>query len=243
MNLIVLTCRNGRNFTRKCLPTLLDQTVPAPVLILDNASNDGTSTWARAESHKHWDRVIVSTFPFVKSVSELWNFGCRFAWDFGCSEVLIVNNDTELLKYTYYQLYLRMGNDVGLVSCVSRREGESLDYDEISVSPHPDFSCFMIKRSAWEAIGGFDENCRGAFAEDCVAHVELHRKGLRALSISLPFLHHGSATIKEADPVERERIEKHAGENREYFYRKYGKRIATRGYDDLFTPEEFGRNL
>jgi hypothetical protein len=47
-------------------------------------------------------------------------------------------------------------------------------------------------------------------------------------------------TIKTCPVEEAEQIKRQAERNREYFYRKWGKRIGTRGYNDLFSEETFG---
>ena len=71
-------------------------------------------------------------------------------------------------------------------------------------------------------------------------HTVAHRKGILCECIDLPFLHHGSQTVKRADEIERRRIGRQADKNREYFFQKWGKWIGTEGYDELFRPETFG---
>lgn len=238
--LIILTCRNNLALTKTCYASLLKQEPPVRILIMDNASTDGTGRWA----HRPEGGTFAMIAEKPRSVARMWNAALHWAWRLGVDRALVLNNDTEILPETHGILaaWLHSHPDVGMVTCVSRRPGESLEYDRSNLTerPHPDFSCFMIRRSAWEAIGWFDENCEVAFAEDCCAHVEMHRKGIRAVCLNVPFLHHGSATVKSATPEEKRRICEAADRNREYFYRKYGKRIGTPEYDDLFTAETFG---
>jgi GT2 family glycosyltransferase len=223
--------------SKACLKSLLAQTAPyATVLAVDNASTDSTPQWLRS-TQALTPGIAVITFQQAESVARVWNEIMTVTEQLHLPHVLIVNNDTELLPDTYKELewYAALNHDVGLVSCVSRRPGEDMTYDAITARPHPDFSCFLIKLSAWQAIGGFDENCIGAFYEDNCAHVELHRRGIKAVCLSIPFLHHGSATIKSADKREKQRIESNAAHNREYFFSKYGCLPGSPEYDQLFS--------
>src|SRR6266850_227350 len=230
MNLIILTCRNNVALSRACLPTLLNQHVPVNVLIADHASSDGTASWARSVAARD-PRIFRLTKREHTSVAALWNESLRWAWEHGCGRALVVNADTELMPQTFEVLRLftlplwdkGTPSDPGMATCVSVRERERLiEPNRFDDRPHPDFSCFMIARWAWEEIGGFDENFHGAFFEDNSAHVEMYRRGIRAINTGLPFLHHGSMTIKNADRSEQKRISEQAELNRQYFFSKYG---------------------
>ncbi len=233
--LIILVCRNGLAYSRACLRTLLAQSVPVRVLLVDNASADGTAGWARSEQARD-PRIGISSYREVASVARAWNDALRWAWEAGRTEALVVNNDVEIQPDTL-RLLTEYETDAGMVTCVSRRPGESLEYTEgdWAEREHPDFSCYLMKRWAWEQVGGFDERCGGGFIEDNIFHVEAHRRGIRCVCIDLPFLHHASMTIKNADAAERRRIQKHAAENRDYFWRTYGCLPGTKGYERLFS--------
>lgn len=246
--LIILACRNNLELSKACLKSLLRQTIIPRILIVDNASTDGTTAWARSESARD-PGIHVLSYPYTLSVSTLWNLALHWGWTFGdYEEALVVNNDTELLPETYQVLsewakpiwHVNDGSESGMVSCVSRRHRDELIYSELTARNNPDFSCFLIKRWAWERIGGFDEGYEGAYGEDCDFHVRLHDAGIPAICISLPFLHHGSGTIKTATEMEKKRIAKNADANRERFFKTYGRRIGTKGYEDLFTDATFG---
>tara|TARA_R110000868_G_scaffold167806_1_gene402265 strand:- start:880 stop:1620 length:741 start_codon:yes stop_codon:yes gene_type:complete len=240
---ILLLAKDNLALTKECLKSLRAQTVPCELLVINNASSDGTKQWLRTQRG-----IRVMTFEEQRSVAACWNEGMRWAWSQGYTEVLSVNNDTELLPETYQTLSdwaaADDGRTTGMVTCVSRREREELAYERPFTSrPNPDFSCYLLQRWAWEKVGGFDEDYLIAFGEDCRFHAESWRKGIRCECISLPFLHHGSQTIKQADEIERRRIGRQADKNRELFYQTYGERIGTEGYDRLFTAETFGVEL
>lgn len=237
--LILFLCRNGLALSRECLKSLKAQTVPVTILAIDNASTDGTKQWLRTESG-----IRVMSFGEQQSVAACWNEALRWGWSQGFDEALVVNNDVWLLPETYQTLSDWTSADdsrtTGMVTCVSRREMSELVYEKPFTSrPNPDYSAYFLQRWAHERVP-FDENCLIGFCEDSMHHATCHRKGIRCGCISLPFLHHGSQTIKQCDEIERRRIGKQADKNREYFFQKWGKRIGTEGYDALFTPELFG---
>jgi O-antigen biosynthesis protein len=242
VNLIVLLCRNNFALSRACLKTLRAHTLPAHILVIDNASTDGTKQWLKVE---RGIRVISHAEPV--SVAQAWNDALRWAWSAGYHEALVVNNDTELLPETYQTLSDWAAADpqgLGMVTCVSRRERAELAYEKPFTSrANPDFSCYLIQRWAWERVGGFDENYLVAFGEDCEMHVRMHRLGIMAECISLPFLHHGSQTIKQTDEIDRRRIGRQADRNRQHFFEKWGRRVGTKGYEDLFRQDTFGVGL
>jgi GT2 family glycosyltransferase len=100
--------------------------------------------------------------------------------------------------------------------------------------PHPDFSCFLIHKRVTDKVGWFDEEYTPAFCEDCDYHVRMHRAGIRAVCLDLPFLHHGSMTVKNAESGEQARIKRGADQNRERFRQKYGCLPGTKEYEALF---------
>lgn len=243
--MIIMLCRNNVELSKRCLGKLLSQEPKQPVLVIDNASTDSTMHWVRTEANA--GRIWRMQTPGQRSVATCWNRGIAWAINgFSQEEVLVVNNDTELRPDTYATLKHHLNaSGAGMMTCVSVRERERMQGNfELSVDgyrPHPDFSCFMISKACYERVGPFNERYEIAFGEDCDYHVRMHRAGIKALNCGLPFLHHGSQTVKRADEAERQRICIQADCNRQLFYRTYGVRIGTGAYSTLFTAESFGR--
>jgi len=96
--------------------------------------------------------------------------------------------------------------------------------------PHPDFSCFLIRKSLYEKVGPFDENFKIAFCEDGDYDLRMYAAGVRAYCIDLPYLHHGSMTVKNAEVEEVKRIQAQAEKNREYFFKKHGVHMGSGEY-------------
>ncbi len=240
----IITCRNGLTYTKACLKSLLEQDhQPLLILAVDNASTDGTPAWLKAQQHGNPNLMRI-TFAEVVSVAHMWNEALRAAWAMGFDEALVVNNDTELLPETHRELSKAKESHlgIGITTAIGRTAKGDLVYGEPPpLRDNPDFSCFLIRRFAWEAVDGFDEQYLRAYGEDCEMHVRLHRAGIRAVCTGLPFLHHLSGTLKSSsDKAEIQGIQRQADLNREHFYQKWGKRIGTKGYEELFTPETFG---
>lgn len=237
---VLILAKDNLALTKEAVRTARAQTTPCEIMVIDNASNDGTKQWLRVQRD-----FRVMSFEEPVSVAAAWNAGLKWVWSQGYDEALVLNNDVEVLPETYETLSSWAaaddGRTTGMVTCVSRRERSELAYAKpFSHRPNPDFSCFLIQRWAWERVGGFDEHYLVAFAEDAEMHVRMHRAGILAECIDLPFLHHGSQTVKRADEIERRRIGRQADKNRDYFFQKWGKRIGTEGYDSLFIAETFG---
>jgi GT2 family glycosyltransferase len=229
-NWIVIPVRNNSHLTKKAVATFRAQDIEGGVniLILENASTDGTAQWLASQPD-----ICRMHFDPPKSVAESWNHGLRFVFDQRHEDYCaVINNDVELRPDCLRHLV----NDGGLfVTAVGTRDPEKIkppyaDPDPEKKRPHPDFSCYLIRREAWEKVGPFDENFKIAFCEDGDYDLRLYKAGIRATCIDLPFLHHGSMTIKNAEPKEMKRIQVQADLNRKYFEKKWGFPMASEAY-------------
>jgi hypothetical protein len=173
---------------------------------------------------------------------------------------LVVNNDVRLRLDTYRQLVEDGGGFVTAVgtddpakiqpepdSCClvphTFRDGvvgASVESwykppDPNAKRPHPDFSCFLIRRSVYETVGPFNEQFTGAYCEDADYHLRLHQAGIDAYCLDLPFLHYGAQTIKLAfgTGVDTE-IKQQADRNRALFRELHGVDVGSEGYYALF---------
>jgi GT2 family glycosyltransferase len=234
MNWIICPVRNNLSLTKEAVRTFRAQDIEGGVhiLIIDNGSTDGTGRWLSTQR----DIFTLMNRPGM-SVAASWNRGLEFAFESFPQELyaLVVNNDVELRPDTYRHLVADGGP---FVTAVGVRDREKLlacpDPDPDKKRPHPDFSCYLIRRETYHVVGAFDENFKIAFCEDWDYHLRMQKVGIRAEALELPFLHHASQTVKNADNAERDRIMKQAEANREYFYQKWGVRGGTQEYYDLF---------
>jgi len=231
MSIAVVVARNNLHLTKKAVNSL--QSCVDNVLVVDNHSSDGTAEWLRAK------RTLAMYPQVVKSLAWCWNTALKHIWKAGYTEALVCNNDIEVRLDTYSMLVSTPYEFVSCVSVDSKSQvgvagDKSTEYLIRSARPHPDFSCFLIRKTVTDAIGFFNESYYPAYCEDCDYHVRMHRAGIKAMCVDLPFLHHGAQTVKQASIGEQIRIRRGAEENRERFRVKYGCLPGTPEYSKLF---------
>lgn len=238
---LVVVCRNNLALTKLAVRSALAQDHPVEILAVDNCSSDGTAQWLRTKQ-------IVTIFPQVQqSLAWCWNSALQALWAAGENHALVINNDVRLRPDTVRLLSAHGGE---FVTCVSVDALDQVgiytnkndipdERERVSVlrsgqRPHPDFSCFMISKTVTDKVGWFDEEYFPAYCEDSVYHVRMHRAGVRAVCVDLPFLHHGAGTIKHASKGEVARIRRGADANRERFRQEYGCLPGSDAYQELF---------
>lgn len=232
--LILIIARNNVHLTKLTFNSALLQEFPCHVWVLDNASNDSTHNWLRTktQSRVHW-----WTYMIQRSLASCWNEGLRRAFAAGYDRVLVLNNDVEIRRDTYQWLQeWQIQHRIPFTTAVSVNSKSELAEGRhpSTSSPHPDFSCFMISQHCWDVTGEFDDSFYPAYCEDNDYHVRMHRAGIEAVSIDLPYLHHGASTIKNADPVEQAMIRRGHDTNKDRFKAKYGCYPTDAQYAQLF---------
>lgn len=223
---VLILTRNCLELTKRCVESVLCQDIPTKVCIVDNGSTDGTAEWSIKSGYR-W-----VSYNHNAGVSKAWNMGLQLLLeDFPQPHVLVVGNDTILARWTYSAL---LSADVPFVT------GVDVDMDPLPqkpdvfpLSPHPDLSCFLIRREFWEKVGPFDERMV-MYVQDCDMHVRAHRLGIPMWKASVPYNHERSSTLKNADPEERAKIQEQANKDRAVFKSIYGCVPGTKEYEALF---------
>lgn len=234
---IIFVSRNNLALTKTAVRSALAQDIPCPVILLDNASSDGTMAWANTKP------ITTIAYPEQKSLAACWNVGLRAAWKAGYTSALLCNNDI-VLRTDALSMLLSHGGE--FVTCVSVDSEDQLgtagdrNIEDIrrSQRPHPDHSCFLLRKSVTDKVGWFNEEYFPAYGEDAEWHVRCHRAGVRAVCIDIPFLHHGASTLKQSDPGEAARIRRGADANRQRFKKVYGCLPGSSEYYALFGSTE-----
>ncbi len=233
MGSILMVTRNNLHLTKAAVRTALSQDTPCNLLVVDNHSTDGTIDWLKTKI------LYTIHLPYQKSLAYCWNIGLQTLYKTVSTEALVINNDVEIRPDTYRLLRSTNRPFVTAVGVDSVDQMHSLESPiSLDYSPHPDFSCFMIHKKVTDKVGWFDEKFDPAFYEDNDYHVRMHRAGIQAVSVDLPFLHHGSQTIKNASPGEVKRIQRGADKGKERFRQKYGCIPGTPEYDMLFYGQD-----
>lgn len=215
MTTIVVLHYDRIALTAECCKTLVEQTVPARVLVVDNCSPS------------HGEAELKAALPPGVEVLRLFencgfgggmNAGMREALaDPATDSVLFLNNDTRCPPTLVGAMReaLAANPAVGLVGCdmdgagggedapAGYRLGRLFGYPRpCRPGEAPDYvqaSCVLLPRDVLETLGGFDEDYR-FFFEDADLSLRVRRLG-RTLAIvpGVKIFHYGSATIGSND--------------------------------------------
>lgn len=228
MNPVLILTRNNLELTKRCVESIRNQDVPTEITMWDNGSTDDTKRWLSENS------ISFYFYPcdYNSGVSFGWNTALSLMFQCGADHVLVLNNDTVLPPWFYRRLLAYEAPFVTGIA-VDKHVDDEPPFDKEALDPHPDFSAFLIRRSAWEIVGPFDERMK-IYCSDCDWHVRAHRKGLRLWKSNSPYFHINSQTLKRADPAERAAIEMQANLDREVFRELYGCTPGTKEYEELF---------
>jgi GT2 family glycosyltransferase len=233
---ITIPLYNQLHYTKICLQSIgQDLTDSARLILVDNASTDGTGEYLAGVSG-------------VSIVSNADNLGCAGAWNQGvrygegAEWHIILNND----------VIVPSGWIEGLLEAAERwkldivspgfREGEYnydiQDYSREYISTmntviRPGQAhgiCFMVHRRVFEQIGFFDENFRIGQYEDTDFFLRARQAGLRLGIVGSSFLHHFGSVTQNA-MVKAQKTKPYALENKAYFIRKWRLTWWRRKYD------------
>jgi hypothetical protein len=227
-NHVLMLTYNVLHLTRKAIKSVFEQDVPVTLWVGDDGSSDGMMEYLRALWHGTMNSVGLFGARHA-GVSRLWNQGLNHLFHVEHAEhVLVVNNDIKLRPDTMRTLV----QDGGLfVTCVGTSSGALFPGgpSQGRRRPHPDFSCFLIRRECWEKVGEFDSGMR-IYCSDGDYHLRMHRKGIDAYCLDLAFWHEASGTLKNLDEAEQFRVLEQANADRAAFKLKWGFEIGSREY-------------
>ena len=237
--LICIVTHNGLGLTKLAVKSALSQQPACDVMIIENGSADGTLSWLKTKP------VALMSFTKQLSLAACWNAALKAAWRMKYRAVLMLNNDLIIRPDTVTTL---VALNEEFATCVSVNSEDQLgtpgDRTVESLKEgkrwHPDYSCWMIRKTVTDKGLWFDEEMYPAFCEDSDHHVRCHRAGVRCCCVDLPFLHYGSSTLKQASEKEAIVIRRGAQRNRERFKAKYGCLPGTPEYEKLFSEDQFG---
>jgi GT2 family glycosyltransferase len=224
VNPVVMLVRNSLALTKQAVQSVLEQDIPVQLHVVDNNSQDGTTEWFQSFCPN------LTTFRPAQGVSSGWNFALTEILRH-CNHALVVNNDVVLRPDTYRSL-LEDGGDFVTAVSVDNMQGIQGEWRK-APRPHPDFSCFLIRKHVWEKVGAFDESM-WLYASDGDYHLRMHKAGIDAYTIGIPFFHYASGTLKSASPGERAMIEAQAEKDRYTFEQKWGVQVGTKPYYEMF---------
>lgn len=232
MNPILILTRNCLALTKRCVESVRAQDIQTTVDIFDNGSSDGTLNWASEQG------ILLHAESENIGVSAGWNYGLTYNFFRGAEHVLVIGNDTVLPPWMYREL---LSYDLPFITgvAVDNMPQVICPTEKIPVTPNPDFSCYLIRKEAWDKVGPFDQRMK-LYSSDQDYHIRAHRDGIHLAKAVVPFYHERSSTLRLASSQEREAIETQANLDRAFLRKKWGVSAGGSDYEALFTPELFG---
>lgn len=240
VSLIILTY-NNLDYTRQCLESIFNKTIYPnyEVVIVDNASTDGTPNYLRTVASLHANARLVLNNE-NRGFSAGNNQGVSTAHG---EYVLFLNNDVVVTPGWLSGLLNHLQDpSVGAVGPVTNYAGNE---SRITVGYHhitdlDDFArrytqahagqsfeirmlalfCMLLRRSVIDAVGPLDEQFGVGMYEDDDFSLRIRQKGYRILCAEDVYIHHwGSAAFSQ---LAQERFERLHLENRRKFESKWG---------------------
>lgn len=216
---VVMAVHDQLALTRACLDSLRATTEPFRLVVVDNASSDGT-------------RELFERFPYpyplryVRNAANASVIGAlNRGWRLADTEfVCILHNDTELCEPAWLSRLLaalrepavglaglygakrvrRDGRFVGRTIVHSLAEGPTVrrPWEEVAVV---DSVCLCLARNLIDAVGGFDDGYGFHHGLDRDLSFAVRETGRRCLVVHAPFRHRGGGTRTAAFDTEPER--------------------------------------
>ena len=232
----VIVTYQTRELLKKCLLALYTgaaDLVPEPrVIVVDNASTDGTT------------KMVKNEFPDVELIVNSQNRGPASAFNQGISSavtdadyILVLNSDVEILPGTLLNMhaFLETNPLVDGITCNLRNPDGSLQFTRTHVwrlrplhferrfgTEWIGTTCGMARASIFRQIGGYDENFY-FFNEDLDWTERAKRNRCRFMYLpDAPVVHHGGQGRKHNMP----RIVKELYASNIYYFKRHQHRQA-----------------
>lgn len=219
---IVVTSYDNLAFTRLCMESVLANTeFPYELLVVDNASSDGTTEYLRE---------LAAGCPRIKLVLNSKNVGFAQACNQGLALsrgniLVLLNNDTMVPPGWLTRLTLKLAApDVGLVGAVTNRIGNeaeieakyetwgqylevakrlATEQDGVTLEiPTVTMFCLAMRRDLYEEVGPLDNQFEVGMLEDDDYSMRVHEAGYKTVCADDVFVHHfGEASFGKLIPT------------------------------------------
>lgn len=121
---VVVPNWNGADFLAECLDSLLLQTIPTTVVVVDNGSTDASRDILKSYDGKIVTILREKNYGFTGGV----NPGLEYAIDYSFDAVALLNNDAVVEKDWLERLTLNLTDGIGITtSLILSHDGKTID--------------------------------------------------------------------------------------------------------------------
>lgn len=208
---IVIAVYNNLYCTRRLLEQLKSEAVGAEIIVVNNASTDGTRKWLNAQN----DIKVIENSK-NEGVSRAWNCGLNRAKG---KVLAVLNNDVELLPGGISKLYseaLRCGISCATMVRSNPHMRGGVTTNHVANSDYANGEALFFKREVWLSVGEFDESYQLAYYEDTDWSCRARLKGHTWSNVDNTMHHHQGQTSRLVPEVQQ-----HMENNRQLFMRRY----------------------
>ena len=221
---IVILTYNNLEYTRQCVDSILEYTdlSTCELILVDNASSDGTPDYLRSLAQSHPD-VHILLNENNEGFARGNNMGAALAQG---EAILFLNNDTIVTQGWLPGLLKKLEDPkIGMVGPVTNSSGNEsrIKVDYTSIDDIPNFAqalsetrrgesfeismlaflCVALRREVYDEVGPLDERFGIGMFEDDDYALRLKDKGYKILCVEDVFIHHwGSASFSRLDATD-----------------------------------------
>ncbi|RED57091.1 glycosyltransferase family 2 protein [Cohnella lupini] len=212
---IVIPTYNQLAMLRQCIESILDNTdLPYEIIVVDNASTDGTAAYLEKMGGQVRFRVLDSNRGFAGAI----NVGMMMAKG---RTIMLLNNDTLATEKWLDNLLICLNSDegIGMVGPMTNyiSGDQKIDVPYVDVADMPRFAreynqsnssrwrrvdrltgfCLLFRRELFEGVGYFDEGFEIGNFEDDDYNIRVRLLGKSLVMAQDTFIHHfGSVSMK-----------------------------------------------
>ncbi|MBW7459181.1 glycosyltransferase family 2 protein, partial [Paenibacillus sepulcri] len=234
---IIIPSYNQVEYLKKCIESIGEHTdLPYEIIVVDNASDDGTAEFLRKTDSAVRYRVLESNRGFAGAV----NIGMMMAKG---TTMLLLNNDTIVTERWLSNMLKCLDSDpkIGMVGPVTNyiSGDQRIEVPYLHVNDMPRFAqhynisdpgkwqftdrltgfCLLFRRELWERTGFLDEGFEIGNFEDDDYNIRVRLQGQSLVIARDTFIHHyGSVSMKGLG----ENLAKINNHNMQFYMEKWG---------------------